>query len=289
MVGDIQEAERTQLIDQLSIIIVTWNGAALLEACLRSLRAVYHDRSEVVVVDNAATDATRSVCNVYANVKYIPVTENLGFAGGNNVGLRHCTRDYILLLNNDTLIKSDSFTPLLEFLRANPKVGIVQGTMNIPALGDGLDDCGTMMTPFGIQRHLHRGDPSATTKLSPRKVTAAKGAMLMFKRQVVEQTTFLFYDHFKSYFEETDFCRRAANCGWETWFVPTPPIDHLCGATSTRFDRDEIWIQYFRNIIFSFARNWGRWGRFVMLPLFCCAAFDKSPRNLVKASREKRG
>ena len=142
---------------------------------------------------------------------------------------------------------------------------------------------------LAYQRHLHRGDPSATTKLSPRKVTAAKGAMLMFKRQVVEQTTFLFYDHFKSYFEETNFCRRAANCGWETRFVPTPPIDHLCGATSTRFDRDEIWIQYFRNIIFSFARNWGRWGRFVMLPLFCCAAFDKSPRNLVKASREKRG
>lgn len=111
----------------------------------------------------------------------------------------------------------------------------------------------------------------------------------MFKRQVVEQTTFLFYDHFKSYFEETNFCRRAANCGWETRFVPTPPIDHLCGATSTRFDRDEIWIQYFRNIIFSFARNWGRWGRFVMLPLFCCAAFDKSPRNLVQGVEGEKG
>ena len=177
----------------------------MLEACLRSLNAVCHDEPEVVVVDNAATDTTKSVCNAYANVRYVAVAENLGFAGGNNVGLRHCTRDYILLLNNDTLLKADSFTPLLEFLRANPKVGVVQGTMNVPALGNGLDDCGTMMTPIGIQRHLHRGEPTATTKLTPRKVTAAKGAMLMFKRQVVEQIGFLFYDHFKSYFEETDF------------------------------------------------------------------------------------
>lgn len=117
----------------------------------------------------------------------------------------------------------------------------------------------------------------------PQRVTAANGAMLMFKRQVVEDTGFLFYDHFKSYFEETDFCRRAANCGWETWFVPTPPIDHLCGATSMKFSRDEIWIQYFRNIIFSFGRNWGLSGKLVELPLFCCAAFMKCPQYLLRA------
>lgn len=63
------------------------------------------------------------------------------------------------------------------------------------------------------------------------------------------------------------------------------PIDHLCGATSTRFPRDEIWVQYFRNIIFSFARNWGAYGRWVMLPLFCCAAFVKNPHCFLKAIR----
>ena len=108
---------------------------------------------------------------------------------------------------------------------------------------------------------------------------------MLFRREVVADTGFLFYDHFGSFFEETDFCRRAANCGWETWFVPTPPIDHLCGATSARFDRDAIWAQYFRNILYSFARNWGWWGRLVMLPAFACAAFVRSPRNLVRAVR----
>lgn len=275
------------MISRLSIIIVTWNGDAILKNCLDSLAKVYGDGPEIIVVDNAAQDSAREVCSSYVNVKYISAPENLGFAGGNNAGLKSCTREFVLLLNNDTVVHEDSFTPMMRFLCDSPDAGIVQGTMNVPSLNNGLDDCGAIMTFWGLQRHLHRGEPTATTRLQAQRVTAAKGAMLMFKRQVVEDTGFLFYDHFKSYFEETDFCRRAANQGWETWFVPTPPIDHLCGATSTRFDQSEIWTQYFRNIIFSFSRNWGWSGRFVKLPLFCCAAFVKSPGCLLRALRER--
>jgi len=208
---------------------------------------------------------------------------NPGFAGGNNIGLRETTRPYILLLNNDTVVHGDSFSPLIEFLESHERVGIVQGTMNIPALGDGLDDCGVLMTPFGIQRHLHRGEPTASTALSPRKVFAAKGAMMMFKRSVLDDLGFLFYDHFWSYYEETDFCHRARNAGWETWFVPTLPIDHLCGATSSRFDTKLVWRRYFRNILYSFWRNFGLFGRFFTLPSFACAAFVRSPVALCGA------
>ena len=272
-------------IDRLSIVIVTWQGDDLLRTCLDSLARIYDTAPEIVVVDNANEASTRRLAEGYPNVLYVATPRNLGFAGGNNIGLKRCTREHVLLLNNDTVVHEDSLSPLIDFLEKHPKVGVVQGTMNVPALDDGLDDCGVIMTPFGIQQHLHRGEPTATTPLKPRRVTAAKGAMMLLRRAVVADTGFLFYDHFGSYFEETDFCRRAANVGWETWFVPTPPIDHLCGATSTQFDRDAIWTQYFRNILYSFARNWGWWGRLVMLPAFCIAAFVKSPRNLVRAMR----
>ena len=271
------------MIDELSIIIVTWKGDGLLKDCLESLSRVYSARPEIVVVDNANQDSTKEIVEGYENAKYVAAQSNLGFAGGNNLGLRHCTRPFILLLNNDTVVHDDSFSPLLEFLKKSPRVGIVQGTLNIPSLNNGL--CGMVMMPWGIQKHLHRGEPTTTTSLVPRRVTAAKGAMLLFRREVVEQTGFLFYDHFKSYFEETDFCRRASNCGWETWFVPTPPVDHVCGATSGRFSTDEIWAQYFRNIIYSFSRNWGLYGKVMLLPAFCCAALIRSPRNLFCAFR----
>ena len=268
---------------ELSVVVVTWNGDDLLRGCLESLARTYGDALETVVVDNADAESTRALVGGFAGVKYVPSPGNPGFAGGNNIGVRETTRPYILLLNNDTVVHGDSFTPLVEFLKAHERVGIVQGTMNVPALGDGLDDCGVLMTPFGIQRHLHRGEPTATTRLSPRKVFAAKGAMMMFRRTVLDDLGFLFHDHFWSYYEETDFCHRARNAGWETWFVPTPPIDHFGGATSGRFDSRMIWRRYFRNIMYSFWHNFGFFGRFFTLPCFVFAAFVRSPSALCGA------
>ena len=273
----------TDSIRELSIIIVTWNGDDILGNCLRSVYEVYGDLPEIVVVDNAASEDTHKLVSGFDGVKYVPSPGNPGFAGGNNIGVRETTRPYILLLNNDTVVHGDSFSPLVEFLKSHERVGIVQGTMNIPALGNGLDDCGVLMTPFGIQRHLHRGEPTASTKLSARKVFAVKGAMMMFRRAVLDDVGFLFYDHFWSYYEETDFCHRARNAGWETWFVPTLPIDHLCGVTSSRFDTKIVWRRYFRNILYSFWGNFGLFGKFFTLPCFVCAAFARSPSALCGA------
>lgn len=270
-------------LDELSIIIVTWNGDTLLKNCLDSLYNVYDHNIEIVIVDNAASAKTKSLIASYPNTIYIASPGNPGFAGGNNIGLRATTKPYILLLNNDTVIHEDSFVPLIDFLKANKRVGIVQGTMNIPSLQNGLDDCGVLMTPFGIQIHLNRGKDTKTTLLHPRKVFAAKGAMMMFKREILNDVGFLFYDHFWSYYEETDFCHRARNAGWETWFVPTPPIDHLCGATSGRFNPKLIWRRYFRNILFSFWKNFHFWGRAFTIPCFICAAFCRSPSAICGA------
>lgn len=268
-------------LKELSVVIVTWKGDDLLRDCLDSLARAVGTAPEIVVVDNAAEDSTRQLVAAYPNAEYVASPGNPGFAGGNNIGLANTTREYVLLLNNDTVIRADSFSPLIEFLDAHPKVGIVQGTMNVP--GFGLDDCGIEMTPFGIQRHLHRGEPTETAVLAPRKVFAAKGAMMMFRRGVLRDTGFLFYDHFKSYYEETDFCHRARNAGWETWFVPTPPIDHLGGRTSSRFSGDEIWARYVRNIFYSFWRNFGFFGRFFTLPCFACAVLLHKPRAFFRA------
>ena len=275
-------------LGELSIIIVTWKGDDLLRNCLDSLARAVGTAPEIVVVDNAAEESTRRVVAIHPNAIYVASPGNPGFAGGNNIGLKKTTRDFILLLNNDTVIHEASFTSLIEFLEAHPKVGIVQGTMNVP--GFGLDDCGVDMTPVGIQRHLHRGESTETTALAPCRVFAAKGAMLLFRRAVLQDTGFLFYDHFKSYYEETDFCHRARNAGWETWFVPTPPIDHLGGRTTAKFDGEEIWAQYVRNILYSFWKNFGFFGRVFTLPAFACAAMIRHPfiffRALALLSRQ---
>ena len=271
-------------LGELSIIIVTWKGDDLLRGCLDSLARAVGIAPEIVVVDNAAEESTQKLVAAYSNTKYVASPGNPGFAGGNNIGLKHTTRDYILLLNNDTVIHTDSFSPLIDFLDAHPKVGVVQGTMNVPAKGNVLDVCGEDVMPWGLLRHRLIGKPTASTPLRAKRVSAAKGALLCLKRQVVAAIGGRLFDpSFKNYFEDIDLCLRARNAGWETWFVPTPPIDHLCGQTTAKLNGDEVWVQYFRNIFYSFWKNFGFFGRFFTLPCFAFAVLIRFPRHFFKA------
>ena len=86
-------------------------------------------------------------------------------------------------------------------------------------------------------------------------------------------------------------CRRIPDfqglSGWETWFVPTPPSDHLCGQTAGKFKHEDIWAQYFRNILVSYHRNFGFWGHVFTIPCFICAAFIRAPKALLAALRSR--
>ncbi|MEI9864258.1 MAG: glycosyltransferase [Limisphaerales bacterium] len=88
--------------------------------------------TEVIVVDNASTDGSMEALRAYPWVKVVQSDQNLGFAGGNNLGLRECSFDYVLLLNNDTVVVSDFLQPLCDYLDQHPEVGAVQGKMQLP-------------------------------------------------------------------------------------------------------------------------------------------------------------
>ena len=231
-----------------TVLIVTWNGDGLLRDCLESIRAALPQCPPCVVVDNANLESTKELCAGFGFVTYVPSKENLGFAGGNNLGLPFCKTKYVCLLNNDTIIHTDSFTPLVAFLECHPGAAVAQGTMKLPRCNNTLDDCGTTLKWYGVQHHRYFRKPDPGD-LAPTKVFAAKGAFMMIRRSVVETLGgVLFHGHFKSYYEETDFCHRVWLSGSEVWFVPTPPIDHLLGSTSAKFDNASIWRQYIANI-----------------------------------------
>ncbi len=252
-----------------TVLIVTWNGDGLLEDCLRSIAAATAPTPHCVVVDNAALESTRELCGRFAFATYVRAPENLGFAGGNDLGLPYCTTEYVCLLNNDTIVHEDSFAPLVDFLERHDNIAVAQGTMKLPNCGGTLDDCGTVLKWYGLQRHRYFRAP-APPALAPVAVFAAKGAFMMIRKAVVAETGgTLFHAHFKSYYEETDFCHRVWLAGREVWFVPTPPIDHLLGATSSRFDNAAIWRQYVANIFFSFSANFSLEGKARILVPFC--------------------
>ena len=111
---------------RLSIIIVSWNVADLLEQCLASLFAHPVDGMEVIVVDSASADETVARVRArYPAVRLLPQAENVGFVRGNNIGLAAANGDYMLLLNPDTEIIGDALKTMLDYLETHPAVGVV--------------------------------------------------------------------------------------------------------------------------------------------------------------------
>ena len=261
-------------LSELSILIVTWNGDDLLRQCLDSLAAVCGAAPEIVVVDNAASTGTEQLVAGFTNCKYVRTGENLGFAGGNNLGVGQCTRPYVVLLNNDTVVHEDSFTPLMHYLDEHLQVGVVQGTLNLSRCGNKLDSCGSLLSPLGgiVQQHWY--EPLAAARLEPQVVFTVKGALMMFRRTLLKELPCgLFHGEFFNNYEDVDFCHRVWLSGKEVHFVPTSPIDHLYNATIRKLPRAEVRARELANAMVSLHSLLGAYGRWMLLPKFYAYRF----------------
>jgi len=255
---------------RVSILLVNYNGAELLENCVASLQRTRAYQYEVIVVDNASTDQSLQFLSEVPWVKVIRSSDNLGFAGGNNLGLKECQGHYVLLLNNDTIVRPGFIEALCEHLDRNPQVGAVQGKMILPRYDNSLDVCGSFLTAYGLPYHYGYFKPDGPKYQRTYPIFSGKGACLMFRRELIEKVGgFLFDPEFFCYYEETDFCHRVWLAGYEVHFVPSPPIEHLMEATGPRFLRYEI-IQgyYLRNMVFSLLGNLSALSRLRILPVF---------------------
>lgn len=273
------------LINKVSILIVTYKGDDILRDCLSSLAITCGIEPQIVVVDNSPSEDTRAIVSKYENAHYIPSPGNPGFAGGNNRGLPYCDREYLLLLNNDTIIHTrESIEKLVEFLDEHPKCAVAQGTMVMPQNEGRLCPCGSVLTPFGFMY--------AKAAFRPREEAppaypcfSAIGAFMMIRRTVIREVGHsLFRAHFWSYYEESDFCHRVWLSGNEVWYVPTEPIDHLCGKTASLFPSETIMGRYLRNQLFSLSSCLGFLSRKWLVPSQCCVVFFHGVLNLVRGN-----
>ncbi|MGN0853350.1 MAG: glycosyltransferase family 2 protein [Kiritimatiellia bacterium] len=269
-------------LSRVSVLVVTYRGDDLLAACLDSLAAVDPDGElEIVVVDNSPAESTRRLVvggSGAASRRYVasPVCRNgpfgnSGFAGGNNLGWRHCTRPHVLLMNNDTKIFSaDSIAILSRFLDANPACGAVQGKLILPNTGNLLGGAGGALSPFGFQFAYGFMTPDGPAFDRAYPAFSVFGAFMMVRAEAVRAAGgFLFRTHFWSYYEETDLCHRLWLAGYEVWYAPTPPIAHYLGRTSSKFPRAAVMKRYLGNQYYSLSVCCGPVLRLYLLPAFC--------------------
>lgn len=266
------------VLNRISVVITVFNCDELVKRSLDSLIVACGDRlPETIIVDNARLESTEKLIKSYASlgVQYIRMPADGGFAGANNVGYAHCTKDFVVLVNSDTVFHEEPFTAMVNFMDEHPKANIAQGTVvlknGVPGEDGLLDDCGIFLSPFGVNEIYLRGkSPNDDIVKRAEKVYYAYGALYMIRRGSEKCAGgFLFHDHFYAYSEESDFCHRMWLGGGESWYVPTPTVDHAHSATFKKnFNGNQIRIQGLSNTRFSLLTCFGTKGILTVYPLF---------------------
>jgi GT2 family glycosyltransferase len=212
-----------------SILLVNYNGLVHLEECLRSIYTQEYQDFEVVMVDNASRDESVAFTQQhFPLVKIVESPKNLGFAGGNNLGLGHCLGRYIFFLNNDTCLASDALGELNNQVRGHPDLGIF-GCFLINyanrSLADSAGDCLYAAGPVFSFSHY-----PVSMFTEPRFITSACAGAAVYSRAVLDKIGFFDEDFFLN-FEDVDLSFRAQHVGEKILFLPSVKVFHKGSAT----------------------------------------------------------
>ena len=179
------------------VVILNWNGARYTVECLESLRGQTFRDLQVLVIDNGSSDDSVARIGAWAaahatelSVDLVEAGENLGFAAGSNLGLRHALEaraQYVFLLNNDTVLEADALTRLVEFLDQHPDFDAVTGQIRYfgrPVVWN----CGGDLTWFGSRRYLCGDEPvESTPQTGWRQITFITGCAAMFRASLFRE------------------------------------------------------------------------------------------------------
>jgi GT2 family glycosyltransferase len=236
----------------LAIVLINYNNDEDTIDCLDSLSEQSTDDFTTIVVDNDSEDESyERVRERFSFPVYIRNEANRGFTGGNNPGIEHALDqgvEYVLLLNNDTVVSETFVEDLLEAAEDVPEaVGVMGPTVHTYDSDSVWSDGGTF-NKFTGSTHHRIDDPDTEP---PRPVDYVVGAALMARAEVFEEVGLL-DDDFFIYYEETEFCHRARQHGWEVWHVPVEGVYH---KETTEFSHSAFRDYYFTRNRFLFVRK----------------------------------
>ena len=224
---------------KVSVIVVSNKAGKMLDECVASLERQAHSELEIIVVDNGSgTD----IASKFSLHKVVTLSENLGFAGGNNAGITAATGNYIALINDDAFAESDWISRMLVTFNDIEDCGAVASAVidgNRPEL---MDSCGVVVALDGMSRQACHGHP--VSSVSARKeVLAFSGCGCMIRRDVLDITG-LFDEQFFAYCEDTDLSLRIIKAGFRIVFEPKSRISHLYSHTGGKFSLNKVyWIE----------------------------------------------
>ncbi len=215
---------------KISIIILNWNKLDYLKQCIENaVKNTDYPNYEIVILDNASTEAGTKEYLSSLPHKTITSPVNLGFAKGNNEAVKHATGGYLLLLNNDTIPKHDWLALMIELMLNNPKCGIVGSKLLYP---DGtIQHIGVYLDYKGRRKHyFKRYPPDIPEAMEVRECEAVTGACLLIKKSLFEKVGG-FDERYIQGVEDIDLCFKVRDAGYNILFCPQSVLIHFEGTS----------------------------------------------------------
>lgn len=236
---------------EVSVVVLNHNGEKVIEKCLKSILGQSAKKLEIIVVDNGSRDKSIEMIKAFSSVKLCLNQCNLGFAGGNWVGIRNASSEYVAFVNNDAILHKNWVRDVLSIIRSDQMIGAVAGKVLKP---DGTIDSigGLIQYPSGRARFNrdHEGGEIEDVAVLP-------GSAFMIKKGIALKVGFLDMNYFVLY-EETDFFWRLRLAGYRCVYSPKALSWHLHAFT---FSQEVSWTHfrkyyfYLRNMMWSNLKN----------------------------------
>ncbi|MEM9952376.1 MAG: glycosyltransferase family 2 protein [Chloroflexota bacterium] len=237
------------------ISILNWNNAESTIQCVQSLHSLQNVNYSIVVIDNGSEDnSVNELRKIFPDLLIHLAGENLGFAAGHELAIRHLKEDdyhYLWIINNDTIVEPNS---LINLLKAVDELGDNALYSSIPFRQRDDDTIAFyskyLLTPTYPKNTLHDYLPITMTELfgyekSPKEVSALPGSCLLIPRAVIESYGFMSHDYFL-YGEEIDYCFRLKGLDIPSYLVPTSYIYHEGEGSTKASSRLGDVVRYYR-------------------------------------------
>jgi Fe-coproporphyrin III synthase len=248
---------------KLSIIIINYNTAQMTEKAIRQfLQCEQQLEKEIILIDNGSSEKINF--DIFKNLgsKIIINDKNLGFAGGVNEGIKNSTGEYVLLLNSDVLIETNTISTLVNYLEINKNIGIIGPKIVYPD-GRWQPSTGifpTLISEFIRLSKLYKIIPGGTIDwlnsynrnkiLSIRDVNWITGGCMLIRKKLINEIG-LFDENYFLGAEDFDYCYRAHKSGWKIIYYPDAKVSHYHGFSSgghnaiSRLKKEQEGIDYF--------------------------------------------
>lgn len=216
---------------KVTVVIPNYNGIKYIRDCMDSLRQQSLKDFEILVVDNGSKDGSLEILQTeYPEVNVIALAENTGFCHAVNLGIQESKTPYILLLNNDTIVKSEFVEGLIKAIEESDKIFSVSAMMLSMEDEQIIDNAGDGYCVLGWAYARGKGCP-VTKYCEKKEIFSACGGAAIYRKSIFEEIGYFDENHF-AYLEDVDIGYRARIHGYRNIYEPAAKVVHVGSATS---------------------------------------------------------